>query len=136
MAHGLFAGLPYDLGIAGGFASPLCGELAAQADLVLAAGASLNRWTARHGEMFAADATVVQVDVDPGAPGRLHRCDVGVVADAARGGRRRRRGARAPRRPAARGCARPSSPPPSPAGAGPTSPSRTRAPTSTSTRGR
>ncbi len=83
MAHGLFAGLPYDLGIAGGFASPLCSELAAQADLVLAAGASLNRWTARHGEMFAAGAAVVQVDVDPGAPGRLHRCDVGVVADAA-----------------------------------------------------
>ena len=83
MAHGLFAGLPYDLGIAGGFASPLCNELAAQADLVLAAGASLNRWTARHGDMFAAGAAVVQVDVDPGAPGRLHRCDVGVVADAA-----------------------------------------------------
>ncbi len=83
MAHGLFAGLPYDLGIAGGFASPLCGELAAQADVVLAAGASLNRWTARHGELFAPGATVVQVDVDPGAPGRLHRCDLGVVADAA-----------------------------------------------------
>ena len=28
MAHGLFAGLPYALGIAGGFASPLCVELA------------------------------------------------------------------------------------------------------------
>jgi thiamine pyrophosphate-dependent acetolactate synthase large subunit-like protein len=83
MAHGLFAGLPYALGICGGFASPLCEELAARADLVVSFGAGLNHWTARHGEMFAGDARVVQVDVEESAPGRLHRCDVGVVADAA-----------------------------------------------------
>jgi len=83
MAHGLFAGLPYALGIAGGFASPLCVELAGQADLVISFGAGLNHWTARHGELFPATARIVQVDVDPFAPGRLHRCDVGVTADAA-----------------------------------------------------
>ena len=83
MAHGLFAGLPFALGIAGGFASPLCVELAARADLVISFGAGLNHWTARHGDLLAADAKVVQVDVDPLAPGRLHRCDVAVVADAA-----------------------------------------------------
>jgi thiamine pyrophosphate-dependent acetolactate synthase large subunit-like protein len=83
MAHGLFAGAPFALGIVGGFASPLCVELAARADLVISFGAGLNHWTVRHGELFPADARVVQVDIDPTAPGRLHRCDVGVVADAA-----------------------------------------------------
>ena len=83
MAHGLFARQPFALGIAGGFASPVCSELAAQADLVVAFGASLNRWTVRHGELFGAAAKIVQVDVDPDAPGRLHHCDRAVVADAA-----------------------------------------------------
>jgi thiamine pyrophosphate-dependent acetolactate synthase large subunit-like protein len=82
MANGLFAGLPYALGIAGGFASPLGVELAGQADLVISFGAGLNHWTARHGELFSSSARVVQVDIDPLAPGRLHRCDLGVVADA------------------------------------------------------
>jgi thiamine pyrophosphate-dependent acetolactate synthase large subunit-like protein len=83
MAHGLFAGDPFSLGIAGGFASPVCSELAARADLVVAFGASLNRWTVRHGELFGAGARIVQIDVDPNAPGRLYRCDRAVVADAA-----------------------------------------------------
>jgi thiamine pyrophosphate-dependent acetolactate synthase large subunit-like protein len=82
MANGLFAGLPYALGIAGGFASPLGVELAGEADLIISFGAGLNHWTARHGELFSSSAVVVQVDIDPLAPGRLHRCDVGVVADA------------------------------------------------------
>jgi thiamine pyrophosphate-dependent acetolactate synthase large subunit-like protein len=85
MANGFFAGLPYDLGIVGGFASPYCVELASGCDLVISFGAGLNHWTARHGEMFSAAARIVQVDVDPLAPGRLHRCDVGVVSDAALG---------------------------------------------------
>jgi thiamine pyrophosphate-dependent acetolactate synthase large subunit-like protein len=83
MAHGLFSGLPFALGIAGGFASPLGVELAGRADLVISFGAGLNHWTARHGELFAPGARIVQVDTDPLAPGRLHRCDVGVTADAA-----------------------------------------------------
>jgi thiamine pyrophosphate-dependent acetolactate synthase large subunit-like protein len=82
MAHGLFAGLPFALGIAGGFASPLGIELIGQADLVISFGAGLNHWTARHGELFSGSACVVQVDIDPLAPGRLHRCDLGVAADA------------------------------------------------------
>jgi len=87
MAHGLFAGNPFALGIAGGFASPVCSELAARADLVLAFGASLNRWTVRHGELFGPAARVVQVDVDPDAPGQLYRCDRAVIADAAQAAR-------------------------------------------------
>lgn len=83
MGNGLFAGLPYNLGICGGFASPLAVELLADADLVVSFGAGLNHWTARHGRLIPATARIVQVDVDPLAPGRLHRCDRGVVADAA-----------------------------------------------------
>ncbi len=83
MGNGLFAGLPYSLGITGGFASPLAVELIANADLVVSFGAGLNHWTARHGGIFPGGARIVQVDIDPLAPGRLHRCDYGVVADAA-----------------------------------------------------
>ena len=81
--HGLFAGNPYSLGISGGFASPLAVELLGQADAVLAFGASLNHWTARHGRLFSPDASVVQVDLDGEEIGALHRVDVGVVGDAA-----------------------------------------------------
>ena len=84
-------GCPFALGIVGGFASPLCVELVAQADLVVSFGAGLNHWTARHGEMFPPRRRVVQVDIDPLAPGRLHRCDLGV--DGRRGGRRDARSA-------------------------------------------
>src|SRR5665811_864101 len=37
-ANGLFSGLPYALGISGGFASPLAAELLGQADAVIAFG--------------------------------------------------------------------------------------------------
>src|SRR5437764_585338 len=62
VAHGLFAGLPYDIGIAGGFSSPLAAELLPQADLVLAFGATLNHWTTRHGALLGDRARIVQVD--------------------------------------------------------------------------
>ena len=81
--HGLFAGNPYGLGIAGGFATPLAARLLPTADLVLAFGASLNYWTTRHGALVGPAARVVQVDVDAGAIGRHRRVDVGVVGDAA-----------------------------------------------------
>ena len=83
MGHGLFAGHPYCLGIAGGFASPLAIELMSEADLVLAFGASLNHWTVRHGRLFSPTARFVQVDLDEEVIGALHRVDVGVVGDAA-----------------------------------------------------
>ncbi|HSK99431.1 MAG TPA: thiamine pyrophosphate-binding protein [Rubrobacteraceae bacterium] len=83
MAHGLFAGHPYSVGIAGGFASPLAIELLGRADVVLAFGASLNHWTVRHGRLFRPEARVGQVDLDEEAIGALHRVDVGVVGDAA-----------------------------------------------------
>jgi thiamine pyrophosphate-dependent acetolactate synthase large subunit-like protein len=83
VGHGLFTGHQYAIGIAGGFSSPLAAELLEQADVVLAFGASLNRWTVSHGRLFPPTARVVQVDLDEEAIGALHRVDVGVVGDAA-----------------------------------------------------
>jgi thiamine pyrophosphate-dependent acetolactate synthase large subunit-like protein len=83
MGHGLFAGNPYCVGIAGGFSSSLAMRLLGEADVVLAFGASLNHWTVRHGNLFSAEARVVQVDLEGAAIGRVHRADVGVVGDAA-----------------------------------------------------
>ena len=83
MAHGLFSGNPYSVGIAGGFSSSLAMRLMGEADVVLAFGASLNHWTVRHGGLFSPEARVVQVDLDAQAIGRGHRSDIGVVGDAA-----------------------------------------------------
>jgi thiamine pyrophosphate-dependent acetolactate synthase large subunit-like protein len=81
-ANGLFTGLPYNLGISGGFASPFAAELLPQADAVLVTGASVNHWTTRHGALIAPDARVVQLDIDARAIGRNHPADVAVVGDA------------------------------------------------------
>jgi acetolactate synthase I/II/III large subunit len=82
-ANGLFAGLPYAIGISGGFASPFAAELLAGADLILAAGASLNMWTTRHGALVAAEAAVAQIDVEARAFGRHRSADLTVLGDAA-----------------------------------------------------
>lgn len=82
VAHGLFAGNPWCLGIAGGFASAGAAELMAAADLVLAFGVALNMWSTRHGRLFNPDAVIVQIDHEADAIGRHHRVDLGVVGDA------------------------------------------------------
>lgn len=81
VAHGLFRGNPWNLGISGGFATPLAADVVAGADLVLAFGASLNRWTTRHGRLIADGTRIVQVDRDPGAIGVHQAVDAGMVAD-------------------------------------------------------
>jgi thiamine pyrophosphate-dependent acetolactate synthase large subunit-like protein len=83
-ANGLFAGLPYALGIAGGFASPLATELLPTADVMLIVGASANHWTTKHGAMIGPGATIIQIDVDPRAIGRNRPADVAVLGDASR----------------------------------------------------
>ena len=83
VANGLFAGSPWELGISGGFASPLSARLIGEADVVLAVGATLNMWTTRHGRMVGPKATVIQVDHDGDAIGAHHRVDIAVVGDAA-----------------------------------------------------
>jgi thiamine pyrophosphate-dependent acetolactate synthase large subunit-like protein len=66
-AHGLFAGHPRSLGIAGGFSTPLARRLLGDADLVLVFGASLNRWTTHDATLFP-QARIVQVDTERAAP--------------------------------------------------------------------
>jgi thiamine pyrophosphate-dependent acetolactate synthase large subunit-like protein len=82
-ANGLFAGLPYAVGISGGFASGFAASLLPQADVVLVAGASVNHWTTKHGAMIAPDAKVIQIDIEPRAIGRNRPVDVSIVGDAA-----------------------------------------------------
>ncbi len=82
VANGLFAGDPFDLGISGGFASPLAAELLGDADVVIAFGAGLNQWTTRHGALLDAQATVAQVDLDEEAIGAHRPVALGVVGDA------------------------------------------------------
>ena len=81
-ANGLFARLPYALGISGGFASPFAAHVLPQADLVLVFGASVNHWTTKHGAMIGPDARVIQIDVEPRAIGRNRPADLAIVADA------------------------------------------------------
>ncbi|HEV3377441.1 MAG TPA: thiamine pyrophosphate-binding protein [Thermoleophilaceae bacterium] len=82
MGHGLFAGHPWNLGISGGFASPLAAELLPQADAILAFGAQLTRWTTRQGGLIGAGARVAQVDVELEALGANAPVDVAVLGDA------------------------------------------------------
>lgn len=81
VANGLFAGSPWALGISGGFATPLAAELIADADLLVAWGASLTMWTTRHGALVGPTATVVQVDDTASALGANHPVDLAVLGD-------------------------------------------------------
>ncbi|WP_406070629.1 thiamine pyrophosphate-binding protein [Micromonospora sp. NBC_01638] len=81
MGAGLFPDHPYNLGVAGGLSRPLTRRVLGEADLVLAFGAGLNRWTADHGRLFG-QAEVVCVDLDAAALGARWPVDAGVVGDA------------------------------------------------------
>ncbi|MEW2144453.1 thiamine pyrophosphate-binding protein [Micromonospora vinacea] len=80
-AKGLFAGNPWNLDVAGGFATPLAAELIGTADLVVAWGSTLNMWTTRHGELIPPSAVVVQVDHDPAAFGVNRPVDLTVAGE-------------------------------------------------------
>ena len=83
VAKGLFAGSPWSLDVSGGFASPLAAELIEASDLVVGWGCALNMWTTRQRALVGPGATVVQVDLDPTAPGRHLPVDLGVHGDVA-----------------------------------------------------
>src|SRR5579859_2559296 len=83
VAKGLFHGSPWDLGVSGGFASPLTAELIGNADLIVGWGCSLNMWTMRHGKLIGPGARVAQVDDDSAAIGAHRPADVGVLGDVA-----------------------------------------------------
>ena len=81
--RGLFDHHPHSLGIAGGFSHHVARERFAQADLVVAVGASLTSYTVDGGTLFP-QAAVLQVDPEPqglrhGRKGADHhlRCDAG-----------------------------------------------------------
>lgn len=82
VAAGTFADEAYDLGICGGFATPLAAELISGADLVVAWGCSLTSWTTRHGRLLGAETVLVQVDDDLSAHGARQTVDLGVLGDA------------------------------------------------------
>ncbi|MFV0407079.1 MAG: thiamine pyrophosphate-binding protein [Propioniciclava sp.] len=83
VVNGLFADDAFALGISGGFASPLAAELIADADLIVAFGCALNAWTTRGGRLIGPDTTVVQIDTDAAALGRLRPVTRGIVGDSA-----------------------------------------------------
>jgi acetolactate synthase I/II/III large subunit len=83
VAKGLFHGNPWELGVSGGFASPLAAELISQADLVVGWGSSLNMWTMRHGRLIGPGACVAQIDDDSAAIAAHRPVDVGVLGDVA-----------------------------------------------------
>ena len=82
-AKGLLAGNPFYLGSSGGFASPLGEKFLPEADLILAFGASLNHWTTRNRELYAASARIIHCDVERSAIGALMPVDLGLAGDAA-----------------------------------------------------
>jgi thiamine pyrophosphate-dependent acetolactate synthase large subunit-like protein len=81
-ANGLFRGDPFDVGIAGGFSSPLAIRLLAGSDVIVAFGAGLNEWTTRHGALIGPETRVVGIDLDAEAIGAHRPVDAGVVGDA------------------------------------------------------
>lgn len=81
-ARGYFHGHPYNAGVTGGFASAPAEQLLPEADLVIAFGAGMDRFTTRDGALYP-DASFVQVNIAPPAPlgsGRL--ADVSIQGDA------------------------------------------------------
>ncbi len=81
VANGLFHDDAFDLGISGGFSSPLTAELIADADLIVGWGCALNMWTMRHGSLIGAATLVVQVDDDQTALGAHRPVDLAVHGD-------------------------------------------------------
>lgn len=83
VANGLFRGEEFDLGISGGFSTPLTAQLIADADLVVGWGCALNMWTMRHGSLIGQDARVVQIDDTASALGTHRPVDLGIHGDCA-----------------------------------------------------
>lgn len=87
-AHGMFADHPWNLGIAGGYASPAASELIQQSDLVIVFGASLNMWTTKKGRLIRDDARIVQIESRAERFGRFSEVALRIHGDAAQTARR------------------------------------------------
>lgn len=83
VANGLFNNAPFNLGISGGFSSPLTAELISGADLIVGWGCTLNMWTMRHGRLISRAANVVQVDVEDASLGANRKISLGILGDSA-----------------------------------------------------
>jgi thiamine pyrophosphate-dependent acetolactate synthase large subunit-like protein len=81
VASGLFNGDSHNLGISGGFSSPVTAELISSADLIVGWGCALNMWTMRHGRLISAGTKVVQIDVEDSALGANRPITLGVLGD-------------------------------------------------------
>ena len=79
-AKNLFRGEPYDLGVFGTLSTPEAGEEIARADLIIAFGAGLNRFTAARGG-YLEGKRVIQINDDATRIARLAPADAGLVAD-------------------------------------------------------
>ncbi len=72
-ARGIFPDARRDLGIVGGFGQEAAMAVLAEADTVLVAGAGLNQFTMRFGDLLAPGAVVVRIDVEEApAPRTAH----------------------------------------------------------------
>jgi thiamine pyrophosphate-dependent acetolactate synthase large subunit-like protein len=83
VANGLFVDDEFNLGISGGFSSPLAARLIRDADLIVGWGCALNMWTMRHGNLIGDGTTVVQVDLEDAALGANRAMSFGVLGDSA-----------------------------------------------------
>lgn len=83
VANGLFNGETFNLGISGGFSSPVTAELISGADLIVGWGCTLNMWTMRHGRLISPGTTVVQVDVEDASLGANRPISLGLLGDSA-----------------------------------------------------
>ncbi|TVU59483.1 thiamine pyrophosphate-binding protein [Paenarthrobacter nitroguajacolicus] len=83
VASGLFNGDSHNLGISGGFSSPVTAEFISGADLIVGWGCALNMWTMRHGRLISAGTKVVQIDVEDAALGANRPITLGVLGDSA-----------------------------------------------------
>jgi thiamine pyrophosphate-dependent acetolactate synthase large subunit-like protein len=82
LAKDLFAGEPGDLGVCGTVSHDVAIDALARADCLVVFGASLNDYTASHGDLLRGKA-IIHCDVSPTAIGRYFAVDAGLVGDAA-----------------------------------------------------
>lgn len=83
-ARGMFAGRQLDAGVCGGFSSERTMGYLAQADVILAVGASLNQFTMGFNRLFREDAKLIQVDLldAPSSPKVTHFLQSGAASAA------------------------------------------------------
>lgn len=82
LAKDYFDGLPGHVGVCGTVSHDVGIDAISSADCLVVFGASLNQYTAAHGDLVRGKA-IVQCDIDPAALGRHFPVDAGIVGDAA-----------------------------------------------------